>query len=86
MRRPELETIAKLTVVALALVVLLLVIGTGDWGADSGFAPTDRSNSQYDEFALELFVSHGFELVILALIIAAAVIGGLQIAREEEYE
>lgn len=86
MQRPEVETAAKLTVVTLAIVALVLVIGTGDWGPDAGFAPTDRSNSQYEDFALELFVGHGFELVILALIIAAAVIGGLQIAREEEYE
>ncbi len=86
MEKPEMETAVKLTLAGLAVVALFLVISTGTWGPEAGFAPTDRSNSAYDEFALELFVDHGFELVILALIIAAAVIGGLQIAREEEYE
>ncbi len=86
MERPETETIAKVIVAGLALVFLLFVISSGTWGPEAGFAPTERSNSQYDDFAMELFVTHGFELVILALIIAAAVIGGLQIAREEDYE
>jgi hypothetical protein len=40
----------------------------------------------YDDFATDLFVNHGFELVVAALIIAAATLGGLQIAREEEYD
>jgi len=70
----------------LAVVALFLVISTGSWGPEAGFAPTERSTSAYDDFAVELFVTHGFELVILALIIAAAVLGGLQIAREEDYE
>jgi NADH:ubiquinone oxidoreductase subunit 6 (subunit J) len=85
-QRPEWETAAKLTLAVVAAVVLILVISSSSWGPDQGFAPTDRSNSQYDEFAADLFVNHGFELVIMALIIAAAVIGGLQIAREEDYE
>jgi NADH:ubiquinone oxidoreductase subunit 6 (subunit J) len=86
MERPELETATKVTIAAVALVALFLVISTGTWGPEAGFAPTERSNSAYDDFATELFVTHGFELVILSTIIAAAVLGGLQIAREEEYE
>ncbi len=77
---------AKFTLAGFAAIALFLVIGTGTWGPEAGFAATDRSNSAYDDLAVELFVNHGFELVILALIIASAVLGGLQIAREEDYE
>jgi len=62
------------------------VIGTGSWGADAGYATTDRSYAPYQQFAKDLFDHHGFELVLSALIIAAATLGGLQIAREEEFD
>jgi len=62
------------------------VIGSGDWGAASGYAPTERSNAAYTDFAQDLFQNHGFELVVASLIIAAAALGGLQIAREEDFD
>lgn len=72
--------------IAITVTALFLVIATGDWGASNGFVPTERSNAAYTDFARDLFDNHGFELVVAALIIAAAALGGLQIAREEEYD
>jgi NADH:ubiquinone oxidoreductase subunit 6 (subunit J) len=72
--------------IAVTLAALFLVIGTGSWGPDAGFAPSERSNAPYADFARDLFDNHGFELILSALIIAAAALGGLQIAREEEYD
>ena len=80
------ESIGKLLLVGTALLALLLVIGSGGWGASEGFVPTDRSNAPYAGFAADLFQNHGFELALSALIIAGAALGGLQIAREEEYD
>jgi NADH:ubiquinone oxidoreductase subunit 6 (subunit J) len=82
----ERESASKLVLVGVALAALFLVIGSSDWGASGGFAPTERSNAAYTDFARDLFDNHGFELVIAALIIAAAALGGLQIAREEEFD
>jgi len=84
--RPEIETAAKVILAGIAIAALFLIIAEGDWSAGAGFAPSDRSNVAYDDFATDLFVNHGFELVVAALIIAAATLGGLQIAREEEYD
>lgn len=86
MRIAERESAWKLVLVGITLVALFLVIGSSDWGAAGGFAPTERSNAAYGDFARDLFDNHGFELVVSALIIAAAALGGLQIAREEEYD
>ena len=86
MKLGEVESVSKLVLIGLVVVTLFLVIGSGDWGASNGFAPTERSNAPYTDFARDLFDHHGFELVIAALIIAAAALGGLQIAREEEYD
>jgi len=86
MERDEVESAAKLVLMGVTLVAVFLVIGTGNWGADAGFAPTERSVAPYTDFATDLFVNHGFELVLTALIIAAATLGGLQIAREEEFD
>ena len=80
----EVESVGKLILIGLALVTLFLVIGSGNFGAADGFAPTDRANSDYKGFARDLFENHGFELTISALIIAGAALGGLQIAREED--
>jgi len=62
------------------------VIGTGSWGAEAGYATTDNTYAPYQDFARDLFQHHGLELVLSALIIAAATLGGLQIAREEEFD
>jgi NADH:ubiquinone oxidoreductase subunit 6 (subunit J) len=86
MERDEVEAAAKLTLMIVTISALFLVIGTGNWGPDAGYAPSERSVAPYTEFAKDLFVQHGFELVLAALIIAAATLGGLQIAREEEYD
>lgn len=86
MKTAELESASKLVLVAITLGALFLVIGSADWGASGGFAPTERSNAAYTDFARDLFDNHGFELVVSSLIIAAAALGGLQIAREEEYD
>ncbi len=82
----ERESASKLVLVGITLVALFLVIGSSDWGASAGFAPSERSNAAYTDFARDLFDNHGFELIVAALIIAAAALGGLQIAREEEYD
>ena len=76
----------KLALVGIALIALFLVIGSGGWGAAQGFDATDRANSPYADFARDLFEKHGFELTLSALIIAGAALGGLQIAREEDYD
>ena len=76
----------KLIVVGSALVALFLVIGSGSWTGGDGFVATDRGNAAYGDFARDLFEHHGFELALSALIIAGAALGGLQIAREEEYD
>ena len=86
MRIAELESTSKLVLVGVTLAALFLVIGSADWGASGGFAPSERSNAPYADFARDLFDNHGFELVLSALIIAAAALGGLQIAREEEFD
>ena len=86
MKLGEIDSVAKFILVGVTLVVLFLVIGSGNWGASAGFQPTERSNAAYTDFARDLFDHHGFELVIAALIIAAAALGGLQIAREEEFD
>ena len=84
--RGEIESAAKFVLIAITVGSLFLVIGTGSWGADAGYATTDRSYAPYQQFAKDLFDHHGFELVLSALIIAAATLGGLQIAREEEFD
>ncbi len=86
MKLGEAESASKLALVALVVVALFLVIASGDWGAGNGFPVTERSTATYGDFARDLFDHHGFELVVAALIIAAAALGGLQIAREEEYD
>lgn len=86
MKLSEIDAAAKFVLIGVTLVALFLVIGTGNWGASAGFGPTARSNAAYDAFARDLFDNHGFELVLAALIIAAAALGGLQIAREEEFD
>jgi NADH:ubiquinone oxidoreductase subunit 6 (subunit J) len=86
MRVAEAESVGKVVLVGVALTALFLVIGSGDWGEASGYGPTDRANAPYTAFARDLFENHGFELTIASLIIAAAALGGLQIAREEEYD
>ena len=82
----ETESVGKMALVGIALVALFLVIGSGGWGAAQGYDATDRANSPYADFARDLFQNHGFELTLAALIIAGAALGGLQIAREEEYD
>ena len=86
MKLGEAESAGKLALILIVVTVLFLVIGSGDWGAGNGFAVSDRSVAPYGDFARDLFDHHGFELVLAALIIAAAALGGLQIAREEEYD
>jgi hypothetical protein len=86
MKHGEAESASKLALIFIVVAVLFLVIGSGDWGAGNGFDVTERSTAAYGDFARDLFDHHGFELVIAALIIAAAALGGLQIAREEEYD
>jgi NADH:ubiquinone oxidoreductase subunit 6 (subunit J) len=86
MQRGEIESAGKFVLIGIAVVALFLVIGTGNWGADDGYAPTERTYAPYTDFARDLFDHHGFELVLAALIIFAATLGGLQIAREEEYD
>ncbi len=85
-RAGEIESSAKFVLIGVTLVALFLVIGSGDWGGNEGYLATERSNAAYADFARDLFENHGFELAISALIIAAAALGGLQIAREEEYD
>ena len=82
----EPESIGKFLLIGLTVVLLFLVIGSGNWGPGAGYAATERANSPYADFARDLFENHGFELAITALIIAGAALGGLQIAREEEYD
>lgn len=84
--RQEFEAWAKFSLVVAAVAALFLVIASGSWGASSGYYTTDRSTPPFTDFVRDLFVNHGVELLLAALIIAAAALGGLQIAREEEYD
>lgn len=76
----------KIALIGITLVALFLVLGSGHWGAVDGYAATERGNAAYGDFARDLFENHGFELAITALIIAGAALGGLQIAREEDFD
>ena len=82
----EMESAGKLVLMGVTLTALFLVIGSGNWAAADGYAATERANAPYADFARDLFENHGFELAISALIIAGAALGGLQIAREEDYD